>query len=413
MAAFNNNVNHDTPTKTCSNEAERIAALRAQGILDSQPSECFDRIASLAGRVLKCPVALITFVDSERVWFKSNIGFGNISEVCRTESVCHHAILPGAPNVTAVLDTSIDEVFNAHPSVIRPPYIRFYAGAPIKVTYQGKVYKIGMVCVMDKKPRVNFEQSDEHFLSDVASIVADEIQLFRGLTHRVMEENQRYITCTAHDLRTPLQVFRYSIDFMKDHLMEQQQREHEDKSATTCSEPVDETSSNMASSSRSRYLSPDAGRSFSGSSHLTSRDLSARTFAGDEAQSTRFSSTPAARNIKDMMDVVQQAEGACDMMSETVSNAIDAARARWARVRHYISSGSRGFLNACKVKTEGGLKQDLEEVEVLALFKDCRRLRNWHHGERVGWSEEIAPEVTHTLIILMELLPKFLFDFSQ
>jgi hypothetical protein len=395
MAAFNDNIIHDTPTKTCSNEAERIAALRAQGILDSQPSECFDRIASLAGRVLKCPAALITFVDSERVWFKSNIGFGNISEVHRTESVCHHAILPGAPDVTTVLDTSTDEVFNAHPSVIRPPYIRFYAGAPIKVTYQDKVYKIGMVCVIDMKPRVSFEQSDEHFLSHVASIVADEVQLFRALTHRVMEENQRYITCTAHDLRTPLQVFRYSIDFMKDHLMEQQQREHKDKSAATCSELVDdETSSNVTSSSKSRYLSPDAHRLFSGSSHLTGRDLSARSFIGDEAHSTRCPLSPAARNIKDMMDVVQQAEGACDMMSETVCNAIDAARARWARVRHCISSGSRGFLNACKAKTVGGLKQDLEEVEVRALFKDCRRLRNWHHGERVGWSEEITPEVS-------------------
>jgi len=82
------------------------------------------------------------------------------------------------------------------------------------------------------------------------------------------------------------------------------------------------------------------------------------------------------------------------MMSETVCNAIDAARARWARVRHCIYSGSRGFLNACKAKTVGGLKQDLEEVEVRALFKDCRRLRNWHHGERVGWSEEITPEVS-------------------
>ena len=96
-------------------EAERTAALRAQGILDAKPSECFDRITSLVSRVLKCPLALVTFVDSERTWVKSNLGLNNISEVHRNESLCSVAILPGAPDVTVVLDASKDEKFCGHP----------------------------------------------------------------------------------------------------------------------------------------------------------------------------------------------------------------------------------------------------------------------------------------------------------
>ena len=66
-----------------------------------------------------------------------------------------------------------------------PPLIRFYAGAPIKITYEGKQYKLGMVCVASTEPRANFDLRDKQFLLDMASIVADEIELFRGLSHRV------------------------------------------------------------------------------------------------------------------------------------------------------------------------------------------------------------------------------------
>jgi hypothetical protein len=54
-------------------EEERMAALRATGILDTHQEECFDRITSLLSRVLECPIAVVSFVDSERQWFKVNV----------------------------------------------------------------------------------------------------------------------------------------------------------------------------------------------------------------------------------------------------------------------------------------------------------------------------------------------------
>ena len=51
-------------------ENQRMAALRATNILDSNQEECFDRITSLLSRVLECPIALVSFVDAERQWFK-------------------------------------------------------------------------------------------------------------------------------------------------------------------------------------------------------------------------------------------------------------------------------------------------------------------------------------------------------
>ena len=65
----------------------------------------------------------------------------------------------------------------------------------------------------------------------MASIVADEIELRRGSASRVADENQRYITCTAHDLRTPLQVFRLATEHFKTHFLRGQQKQQQEAAA--------------------------------------------------------------------------------------------------------------------------------------------------------------------------------------
>jgi hypothetical protein len=55
-------------------------------------------------------------------------------------------------------------------------------------------------------------------------------------------------------------------------------------------------------------------------------------------------------------------------------------------------------MNACKTST-GGLGQQLVEMEVASLVKDCRRLSAWHQSESVDWTDEIAPEVISTMML--------------
>ena len=378
-------------------ERERITALRAQGILDPNPSECFDRIATLVSRVLECPLAIISFVDSERAWFKSNVGLENISEVHRNESMCSVAILPGAPEVTAVLGASRNETYRAHPVVTGPPFVRFYAGAPIRITHDGKLYKLGMVCVASKKPRARFDLRDKLFLLDMASVVADEIELFRGLSQRVMEENQRYITCTVHDLRTPVQVFRLSIELLKEYFKEKQTKETEIIGAAAPESAVEDSAHSMIPGTPSTVpfdLSPEGGV-FSKKTHAKKqgRVVSGYFLAGIESMRTP---SVEATKLTNMLDVVRQAGGACDMMSETVTNAVDAAHARWTRVDQEEEgadcNGSRGFMSTCR-SNKGDLGHQYVEMEVASLVKDCRRLSAWHHSDSVNWTEEIAPEV--------------------
>ena len=60
---------------TSPQERERLAALRALHILDTPPEERFDRLTRLATHLFGVPMAFISLVDENRLWFKSRQGF--------------------------------------------------------------------------------------------------------------------------------------------------------------------------------------------------------------------------------------------------------------------------------------------------------------------------------------------------
>ncbi|MFL0692534.1 MAG: hypothetical protein ACJLUP_10600 [Agrobacterium tumefaciens] len=56
------------------NEVERLNILHQYGILDTPHEEPFERIAALARLIFDAPIVLISLLDDDRQWFKSNIG---------------------------------------------------------------------------------------------------------------------------------------------------------------------------------------------------------------------------------------------------------------------------------------------------------------------------------------------------
>src|SRR6185437_3602401 len=127
-------------------EAARLEAVQAYAVLDTAPEQAFDDLTSLASRLLACPVSLISFVDRDRLWFKSKAGLA-IPEMPREASFCGHAILSG--QVTAVRDAAADPRFAKNPLITARPNVRFYAGAPL-TTPSG--FHLGTLCVMDYVP---------------------------------------------------------------------------------------------------------------------------------------------------------------------------------------------------------------------------------------------------------------------
>ena len=73
------------------NEAVRLAALRGLGILDTPAEPAYDELSALAADVCQTPIALISLVDADRQWFKSQVGWAageTPRERCLWEDCC-------------------------------------------------------------------------------------------------------------------------------------------------------------------------------------------------------------------------------------------------------------------------------------------------------------------------------------
>jgi two-component system, cell cycle sensor histidine kinase and response regulator CckA len=128
------------------NETSRLGALWSYRVLDTSPDDRFDDLARLATYVCGTPVALVGFIDADRQWFKSRIGWDS-SEIPREISFCSHTILQ--TDLVIVSDTLSDKRFARNQLVTREG-VRFYAGVPL-LTPEG--YALGTLSVMDHVPR--------------------------------------------------------------------------------------------------------------------------------------------------------------------------------------------------------------------------------------------------------------------
>lgn len=152
------------------NEIERVKALHALGILDTEPEERFDRLTRLARQCLGAPIALIALVDEHRLWFKSCLGL-DFTETPRELSFCAHTLLKN--EIFEVPDARIDHRFKQHPLVSGSSNIRFYAGAPLLTEDD---LAIGTFCIMSREPK-QLTPEQRKVLSDLSACAQDILRL--------------------------------------------------------------------------------------------------------------------------------------------------------------------------------------------------------------------------------------------
>ena len=73
-------------------EERRILALRKYEILDTPADGSFDDLTGLAAKVFNVPIAIVSLVDVDRIWFKSHHGL-EIEQIDRNPGLCALAIL--------------------------------------------------------------------------------------------------------------------------------------------------------------------------------------------------------------------------------------------------------------------------------------------------------------------------------
>lgn len=193
---------------TPADEAERMRALLKFDLLETGQDPDFDNLARLASEICGTPISLVSLVDSDRQWFKSNIGLDGVTETDRCDAFCAYNILD--PNdIMVIPDARLDERFVNNPLVTGYPNIVFYAGAPL-VTNEG--HALGSLCVIDREPR-KLTENQKRALASLGRQVVKLMELRLALKTsqaqrealRVSNENLRdFGHILAHDLKAPL-----------------------------------------------------------------------------------------------------------------------------------------------------------------------------------------------------------------
>jgi sigma-B regulation protein RsbU (phosphoserine phosphatase) len=165
-------------------EQERMGAVRRYDILDTPPDGAFDRIAALAAEIFRVPIAIVSVVDTDRIWFKAHHGL-EATQVDREPGLCASAITGTDPWI--ITDAASDPRALANPLVAGEFGLRFYAGAPL-TTHDG--FNLGTLCVIDREPRDVTEQQTR-LLVELAQVVVDELELRRSARIAVQAAERR------------------------------------------------------------------------------------------------------------------------------------------------------------------------------------------------------------------------------
>lgn len=123
-------------------ETQRLAAVRRYEIFDMPSDGTFDRITALVARLFSVPIAIVSLVVHDRIWFKSHHGL-DAQEICRDPGLCASAILQD--EVYTVLDEKTDPRTLTNPLVAGEFGLRFYAAAPL-TTHDG--FNLGTLSVV-------------------------------------------------------------------------------------------------------------------------------------------------------------------------------------------------------------------------------------------------------------------------
>jgi diguanylate cyclase (GGDEF)-like protein len=226
----------DYPVEASLSEPGRQAILEETQLLDSEPESIFDRFTSLASRLLKAPVSLVSLVTADRQFFKSQVGlaetWAKLRQTPISHSFCRIVVDSGKPLKVNRARTQ----FPNHPA-IEDLGVESYLGVPLQVDGAN----LGSFCVIDSSPR-EWTADEQLVLADLAAAVAAEIELrlsltrqqALGLAYRQAKEGAEaanraksdFLASASHELRTPLNGIIGMCELLKGTPLNAEQREY-------------------------------------------------------------------------------------------------------------------------------------------------------------------------------------------
>ncbi|GJM37330.1 MAG: GGDEF domain-containing protein [Acidimicrobiales bacterium] len=154
------------------NETARLASVESLRVLDTPADTAFDELVELAAWTCHVPIAALSLIDTDRQWFKAQVGLP-FAETARDVAFCAHTI---AEEQTLIIpDAKLDPRFRESPFVTGDAEIRFYAGVSIIVDDD---LPVGTLCVLDTRPRSMFAD-ERRALEIIARQAGDRLHALR------------------------------------------------------------------------------------------------------------------------------------------------------------------------------------------------------------------------------------------
>ncbi|RYU78243.1 GAF domain-containing protein [Hymenobacter persicinus] len=179
------------------NDPQRLRSLHQYQILNTTPEPIFDEYVALAAQLFNLPISLISLVDEQQVFFKSNVGLPDLERLDRADSLCSAAILQN--QVLTYTDLSREGCDLVNPFVAQAAGLRFYAGAALHMP-DGE--NIGSLCVIGREART-IAPEEETLLAELAGLVSMTMALRWGYLHQGQVEawqaKQHELTDLLHD----------------------------------------------------------------------------------------------------------------------------------------------------------------------------------------------------------------------
>jgi diguanylate cyclase (GGDEF)-like protein len=197
-------------------ESARLAALERYDVLGTPPEEAFDRITRLTKKLFDVPIAIVSFIDAHRQWYKASEGIA-VKEVPKEKTFCQNVIADG--KLLVVPDATMDPRFRHSEFVASDPHIRFYAGVPLQT---GDGHNIGVLCIIDTQPR-DFNKAEIEVMEDLSQLVMGALELRRCankdsltgvLSRRAFKEEVEHAAALALRHGHDLSVIAFDLDLL-------------------------------------------------------------------------------------------------------------------------------------------------------------------------------------------------------